>query len=334
MVSERIKAALAVAKLQGRMNSRGRIRSKAWYRRFMEMSIEARQKAAGERAEAYRAHIKWALRQPSWHGGVISFHEAAKKLNAKGVPSITERSWGRSQVQRMARRLWLNHPQVFFISDEDLHAGLRVIVPKAPLATVEELIEHPHWPRLLGRARVHQALKVYRAELVKEEPEYKRIGLHLDRWTELRLRIMHIKRKNPTLFCLRDLRSAGSQSRCHCPLGQANHSRVLLEVLRGLTLDQSVLEFPSLAPRKSGTPPFSPASRRLTPSREVGEPASIGRAWGSVGSGEKSSRPAFRVRCSMQAICISGTKPTNTQGMTHVQKPHAPRLATVPPSRY
>jgi DNA invertase Pin-like site-specific DNA recombinase len=200
MVSERIKAALAIAKAQGRMNSRGRKRSKVWYRRFMEMSKEARQKAAGERAELYRAHIEWALRQPSWSGGAISFHEAAKKLNAKGVPSITQRSWGGSQVQRMARRLRLVHPQSFFISDDELHAGLRKVLPKEPLCTVDELVKNPYWARRLGRGRVHKALRKYRSELVKNEPEYERIGWQLDRWTEMRLRVMRLKRKEPNLF--------------------------------------------------------------------------------------------------------------------------------------
>jgi DNA invertase Pin-like site-specific DNA recombinase len=200
MISERIKAALAVAKAQGRMNSRGRKRSKAWYGRFMEMSIEARQKAAHERAELYRAHIEWALRQPSWHGGAISFHEAAKKLNLKGVPSITERSWSGAQVQRMARRLKLDHPQFFFIPDDELHLGIRKIASKSPLCTVESIVKNPHWPRPLGRGRVHKALKKYRAELVKGEPEYKRIGWHLDRWTEMRLRVMRLKRNYPKLF--------------------------------------------------------------------------------------------------------------------------------------
>jgi DNA invertase Pin-like site-specific DNA recombinase len=200
MISERIKAALAVAKAQGRMKSRGRKRSKAWYRRFLELSQEAKQKAAGERAELYRAHIEWALRQPSWHGAAISFHEAAKKLNAKGVPSITERSWSGAQVQRMARRLKLDHPQSFFIADDALYAGVLKITSKSPLCTVDELVKHPHWSRPLGRGRVHKALRKYRSELVKSEPEYKRIGWQLDRWTEARIRVIRIKRKQPNLF--------------------------------------------------------------------------------------------------------------------------------------
>jgi hypothetical protein len=43
-------------------------------------------------------------------------------------------------------------------------------------------------------------LKKYRAELVKDEPEYKRIGWQLDRWTEMRLKVLRLKRKKPTLF--------------------------------------------------------------------------------------------------------------------------------------
>jgi len=171
-----------------------------WYRRFMEMSIEARQKAAHERAELYRAHIEWALRQPGWFGGVISFHEAAKKLNAKGIPSITERSWTGGQLQKMARRLKLDHREGFFISDDALHSGVRDILSKSPLCTVDELVKDSHWPGPLGRRRVHKALRRYRAELVKGEPEYKRIGWHLDRWTEMRLRVIRLKRKHPHLF--------------------------------------------------------------------------------------------------------------------------------------
>ena len=200
MISERIKAALAVAKAEGRLNSRGRKRPKAWYRRFMEMSIEARQKAAHERAELYRAHVEWALRQPGWFGGAISFHEAAKKLNAKGIPSITERSWTGGQLQKMARRLKLDHREGFFISDDALHSGVRDILSKSPLCTVDELVKDSHWPGPLGRRRVHKALRRYRAELVKGEPEYKRIGWHLDRWTEMRLRVIRLKRKHPHLF--------------------------------------------------------------------------------------------------------------------------------------
>jgi hypothetical protein len=100
----------------------------------------------------------------------------------------------------MARRLKLDHPQFFFISDDELHLGVREIMAKSPLCTVESLVKNPHWPRPLGRGRVHKALKKYRAELVRGEPEYGRIGWHLDRWTEIRLRVMHIKRKKPHLF--------------------------------------------------------------------------------------------------------------------------------------
>jgi hypothetical protein len=100
----------------------------------------------------------------------------------------------------MARRLRLDHPQAFFISDDELHAGLCEILPKVPLSTVEELVQNPHWPRPLGRGRVHKALQKYRAELVRDEPEYKRIGWQLDRWTEMRLKVLRIKRKKPKLF--------------------------------------------------------------------------------------------------------------------------------------
>jgi hypothetical protein len=73
---------------------------------------------------------------------------------------------------------------------------------KAPRCAVDELIKNPHWPRPLGREGVHKALKKYRAELVKDEPEYKWIGPAgpLDRWTEMRLQVMRIERTFPLAY--------------------------------------------------------------------------------------------------------------------------------------
>ena len=76
----------------------------------------------------------------------------------------------------MARRLRLDHPQTFFISNDEIRVGVRETQSKAPRCAVDELIKNPHWPRPLGRGCVHKALKKYRAELVNDEPEYKWIG--------------------------------------------------------------------------------------------------------------------------------------------------------------
>src|SRR6202046_4690159 len=68
MISERVKAALAVSKLKGTRFGLA-ARSKRWRRRISAMGRAALSKAAMERAEAYRLHIEWAFRQPSIHGG-------------------------------------------------------------------------------------------------------------------------------------------------------------------------------------------------------------------------------------------------------------------------
>ena len=61
MISERIKAALAISKLKGTKFGFA-VRSKAIRRRVSTMGRAALIKAAMERAEAYRHHIEWAFR--------------------------------------------------------------------------------------------------------------------------------------------------------------------------------------------------------------------------------------------------------------------------------
>ena len=74
------------------------------------MGAAALTKAANERAEAYRLHIEWALRQPGTNGRPISFHAAAEKLNERNIESAMGGRWVGQQVQRMAHRLGLHHP--------------------------------------------------------------------------------------------------------------------------------------------------------------------------------------------------------------------------------
>lgn len=84
MISERIKAALAVAKRKGKKFG-VHLRSKAWQRRVSALGRAALVNAAIERAEAYRLHIEWAFRQPGINGRPISFCSAAKRLNNRNI---------------------------------------------------------------------------------------------------------------------------------------------------------------------------------------------------------------------------------------------------------
>src|SRR5450432_406146 len=109
MISERIKAAKAVAKRRGQKSGLA-LRSKAERRRVVALGMAACQKAADERAEAYRLHIEWALRQPGLNGRPIAFTAAATKLNERNIESPMGGLWAGSAFQRMARRLQLSHP--------------------------------------------------------------------------------------------------------------------------------------------------------------------------------------------------------------------------------
>ena len=81
MISERLKAAFAAAKRRGKKFGL-QLHSKVVQRRIIALGHAAQTKAAMERAEAFRLHIEWALRQPSLISGrQISFASAAQKLN-------------------------------------------------------------------------------------------------------------------------------------------------------------------------------------------------------------------------------------------------------------
>ena len=104
MISERTRAGLARSKKPKGMHIRSR-RTKAFRRRIQAASAAAVRRAAIERAEAYRVHIEWALRQPGWLGRPISAHRAARKLNERNLPSPWGKRWWGSTVMRMGQRL-------------------------------------------------------------------------------------------------------------------------------------------------------------------------------------------------------------------------------------
>ena len=86
MISERTRAGLAAAKAQGKKLGQA-ARSKAHQRRVSALGNAAIKKAAMERAEAYRLHVEWALRQPGIRGRPISLRCAAEKLNERNIES-------------------------------------------------------------------------------------------------------------------------------------------------------------------------------------------------------------------------------------------------------
>jgi DNA invertase Pin-like site-specific DNA recombinase len=116
MIGERIKAAKAIAKKRGDKFGL-QLRSKAERRRVIELGMVACQKAADERAEAYRLHVEWVLRQPGLDARPIAFTAAATILNERNIESPMGGRWTGVQLQRMARRLGLSHPRASLRSD-------------------------------------------------------------------------------------------------------------------------------------------------------------------------------------------------------------------------
>jgi DNA invertase Pin-like site-specific DNA recombinase len=199
MISERVKAAHAAARCQGRKPSGIQSRPKAWRRRFHAMGLAAKQKAADERAEAYRLQIEWALRQTSWHGGVITFTEAAKKLNERGVLSPKGGEWATKQVRSMARRLKLEHPLLLYPTDGAIRLGIKALLKEHPDCTADEVRKSPRWTLHLGMQRAYRILKEVRIATLERSAIRRRIGWPVDRWTEARLHIARTLQRRPQL---------------------------------------------------------------------------------------------------------------------------------------
>jgi DNA invertase Pin-like site-specific DNA recombinase len=154
MISERIKAALAIARAKGRKFGLETY-SKAERRRITALGHAAMQKATTERAEARRVHIEWAFRQPSIHGGSrpISYNAAAEKLNERNIESVLGGRWSGSALIRTARRLGLHYPPGM-VPQEVSQARVRKIWKENPEITAKELrenagLDHPAVARVV-----------------------------------------------------------------------------------------------------------------------------------------------------------------------------------------
>ena len=172
------------------------MRSKAWQRRVSAMGRAALVKAAAERAEAYRMHIEWALRQPGPNGRPISFSAAADRLNERNIESSMGGQWVGQQLQRMAGRLGLHHP-LGRLTREVARARIQAIYEQHPEYTAKQVranlgLEHP-----LDLSRAWAYLRECRMAAAKRSPTHKQIGWFLDRRTAARVRIAAIWKRHP-----------------------------------------------------------------------------------------------------------------------------------------
>ena len=199
MISERIKAARAVSKARGKKYGLA-ICSKAWRRRVTALGHAAIQRAAVERAEAYRSHIEWAFRQPSVYGNgrPISFCAAAKLLNDRNIESPLGRRWTGGAMLRMGQRLGLRHPPGT-VPFEVVQARVLAIWKENPELTSKEVraiagLDHP-----LGVENAYRLLRKCRTAAAKRSSAYRRIGWRIDCRTPTRIRISEIVKRNPKI---------------------------------------------------------------------------------------------------------------------------------------
>jgi hypothetical protein len=193
LISERNKAAAAARKLRGKQFG-FEVLPKKDRQRICALGSAAKTRAAMERAEAYRHHIEWALRQPGLYGKKISLHRAAEMLNLKNIGSPRGGSWSGGQVQAMAIRLGIYHP-LSYLRGELARAKVRALWKQHPESTARQVAASLG----LGICRAEWLLRECRVAAARRNPVYRRIGWHLDRFTAARLRVAAIWRRHPEL---------------------------------------------------------------------------------------------------------------------------------------
>ncbi|MFL6603194.1 MAG: recombinase family protein [Steroidobacteraceae bacterium] len=167
LISQRCKAAMLARKLRG--NKFGvQLRSKAWQRRISTMGRAALVKLAEERAEAQRAHIEWALRQPGMHEKPISFRAAANRLNERNIESVTGARWTGQQVLRTALRLRIHHPRR--LPRDAARARVRDIWEQNSAVTGHQVVASLGREHLLGFRRACELLREIRIAAANKNP--------------------------------------------------------------------------------------------------------------------------------------------------------------------
>jgi DNA invertase Pin-like site-specific DNA recombinase len=187
MIAERCRAAAAAARLRGRKYPL-ELLSKAQQRRFSALGRAIQTRSAIERAEAYRMHIEWALRQPGRQRRPIAYRAAAIALNERGIESPMGGRWTGQTLQRMVRRLGLNHPTAR-ISDEVARARIYEICKQNPDATANQVKARMRLCHPVGKTRVYSILRDCRRDSAKNSPAQKKVDWYIDRWTHARARV-------------------------------------------------------------------------------------------------------------------------------------------------
>ena len=199
MMSERIKAAMAVRRSKG-LKCGLELRSKVQRQRMAALARAALKKAALERAEAYRPHIEWSFRQPGIYGKgrPISFRGAAHRLNELRIHSPRGGLWWGDQVRQMSRRLGLHHPPGH-LSGEEARARAHSIWKEHPEVTTNQLIAKMGAQYPLGTTRADRLIREFRTAAAQRSALPKQVGWPLDSRTAARIRVSALWRRHPDL---------------------------------------------------------------------------------------------------------------------------------------
>jgi DNA invertase Pin-like site-specific DNA recombinase len=217
MISERIKAALARSKNRGKLGLRNPImHSKAFRRRLQACAAAALNKAAMERAEAYRVHIEWALQQPGLDDKPISFRGAGEKLNELQIPSPMGGRWSSMNVADIAVRLKLREKPIR-VSPKVLQERVEAIWKAHPDCTGQQVVEmlRPQHPMCIARAWAF--LRNCREVAAQRSPAQRQMGWQLDRRTAARIRISTIWKRHPEFTAKQVIEKLGPKHSVRLP---------------------------------------------------------------------------------------------------------------------
>ncbi len=196
MISERTKAGLA--RSRNKLGLRNPMkRSKAFRRRLRTLSATALRKAAMERAQAYRVHIEWALRQHDTFGRPVSRNGAADKLNELHLESPMGGRWSSTTVGLMASRLGLPFPPSP-LPAAVLRLRVSEIYRQHPEFTARQVVSSLGAERP-GYTRVWRTLRECRRTGAKNCAAQRQMRWQLDGRTAARVRVSAIWKQQPEI---------------------------------------------------------------------------------------------------------------------------------------
>jgi DNA invertase Pin-like site-specific DNA recombinase len=187
MISERVRAATLIAKSQGRKFGL-QLGPKSWQRKVSALGRAALVREANDRAEGYRMYIEWALKQPGRDGRLISFRGAAMRLNGRNLETPLGGTWRGHHVQRMARRLKVDHP-LAYMSGKCAQDRVRALWNQHPNLTAPLIVANVGTRQPLSLKRAYFYLKECRRDAARRSPVHTQVGWCLDRRTANRIRI-------------------------------------------------------------------------------------------------------------------------------------------------